>query len=192
MIREAWLLAATEMLRPHFRERADLEVPEVLVSTGWPSARGTASKNKVIGECWSGHGGKPQVFISPLIFDPVEALGVLVHELVHASVAGHGHGAVFSRPAKAMGLEGKMTRTHVGEELKAILLEIAAELGPYGHEELPALAAGEDAPKKQGTRMLKVVAACCGYTVRTTRKWLDEGLPSCPCGNRMEEADSGE
>lgn len=41
--------------------------------------------------------------------------------------------------------------------------------------------------KKQGTRLIKLMAAsCCGYVVRTTRKWLDEqGLPVCPHGNRM-------
>jgi hypothetical protein len=28
--------------------------------------------------------------------------------------------------------------------------------------------------------MIKLTAACCGYTVRTTRKWLDERYPLCP------------
>ena len=38
-----------------------------------------------------------------------------------------------------------------------------------------------------GSRMIKIVcdADGCGYTVRTTRKWIDVGLPTCPCGSAM-------
>ena len=42
-------------------------------------------------------------------------------------------------------------------------------------------------PGKQGTRMIKLTAACCGYTVRTTRKWLDQGYPLCPHGQPIHE-----
>ena len=35
--------------------------------------------------------------------------------------------------------------------------------------------------EKQGTRLLKCRCASCGYTVRTTRKWLDlAGPPTGP------------
>ena len=33
--------------------------------------------------------------------------------------------------------------------------------------------------------MIKLTAACCGYTVRTTRKWLDQGYPLCPYSQPM-------
>jgi hypothetical protein len=33
------------------------------------------------------------------------------------------------------------------------------------------------APGKQGTRLIKLTAACCGCTVRTTRKWVDLRYP---------------
>lgn len=36
--------------------------------------------------------------------------------------------------------------------------------------------------------MLKLVCPEDGYTVRTTRKWLEVGQPSCPCGLELEEA----
>lgn len=48
--------------------------------------------------------------------------------------------------------------------------------------------------KKQTTRMLKVVCpdeecphndAGSPYLVRTTRKWIECGLPACPCGAAM-------
>jgi len=36
--------------------------------------------------------------------------------------------------------------------------------------------------------MIKLTAACCGYTVRTTRKWADQGYyPLCPHGQPMHE-----
>jgi hypothetical protein len=44
------------------------------------------------------------------------------------------------------------------------------------------------AHKPQGTRMLKVQCGSCGYTVRTTAKWIEVGLPLCPCGCGMEVA----
>jgi hypothetical protein len=43
------------------------------------------------------------------------------------------------------------------------------------------------APGKQSTRLIKLTAACCGYTVRTTRKWVDQGYPLCPHGQPMHE-----
>jgi hypothetical protein len=60
---------------------------------------------------------------------------------------------------------------------------IVAELGPYPHAALkPGTRIG-----KQGTRMLKLICPIHGYTLRTTRKWLEElGFPSCPCGAEME------
>ncbi len=37
------------------------------------------------------------------------------------------------------------------------------------------------APRKQAARMLKCECQTCGYTVRTTRKWLETaGAPLCP------------
>jgi len=34
--------------------------------------------------------------------------------------------------------------------------------------------------------MIKVVCPEDGYIVRTTAKWLEVGMPSCPCGTQME------
>jgi hypothetical protein len=42
-------------------------------------------------------------------------------------------------------------------------------------------------PGKQGTRLIKLTAACCGCTVRTTRKWVDLRNPQCPHGQPMAE-----
>ena len=110
-------------------------------------------------------------------------LAVLTHELVHA-IVGHkaGHGPAFKQCAVALGLAGPMTATEAGPELRARLTVLAEHLGPYPHARLT----GTNGRKKQGTRMLKVVCPSCGYTVRTTQKWLDVGLPTCPCGSEMQ------
>jgi len=182
--REAWLLAAVELLTPAFAERG-ATVPEVRVSCGFPQGRA-----KAIGQCWYSAVDKViQIFISPELADPVRVLDVLVHELVHACLgAGKGHGKEFRALATAMGLEGKMTATVAGPALKEQLKALSKDLGTYPHAKLDRHAG----PKKQSTRMVKVQCTQegCeggGYTVRTTRKWLEVGMPACPAGCEMEE-----
>ena len=42
------------------------------------------------------------------------------------------------------------------------------------------------APKKQSSRLLKAECESCGYTVRVTRKWVDQvGAPHCPTHGEM-------
>lgn len=204
--REAWLIAAVEELRPMFAELGE-ELPTVRVSVGWPGGRG--NKSATIGQCWAKcmtADSVPQLFVSPVLDDGKRVLDVLAHELVHAvDDCKSGHRGRFAKVAKGIGLTGKMTATVAGDELKAKLATIADKLGTYPHARLsngapitPAKpgddpeADPEDDPTqgepKQGTRMLKVVCPDDGYTVRTTRKWLDVGLPSCPCGATMREA----
>lgn len=36
-----------------------------------------------------------------------------------------------------------------------------------------------------GSRMKKLECPKCGYTCRTTKKWLEKGLPTCPCGMKF-------
>ncbi|HDR9259641.1 TPA: transcription elongation protein SprT [Burkholderia vietnamiensis] len=40
-------------------------------------------------------------------------------------------------------------------------------------------------PPKQSTRLHKVCCADCGYTVRVTQRWIEEGLPHCPNHGEM-------
>ena len=185
--REEWLVAAVEALRPAFSALADVEIPAVRLSVGWPGGRG--SKGNVIGQAWAkaaAADGVAQVFISPVLDDAARVLDVLTHELVHVIDENKsGHRGNFARIAKAVGLEGKMTATVAGEALTALLAGIVADLGDYPHAALMSGAEGADGPKKQGTRMLKLEAECCGYVVRTTAKWIEVGMPSCPCGNTM-------
>lgn len=44
----------------------------------------------------------------------------------------------------------------------------------------------------QTTRMLKCVCGKCGYTARTTRKWIDlKGAPLCPCAGEAMDVSLG-
>lgn len=193
--REEWLVEAIAALTPLFEEN-EVTLPAVKVSVGWPGGQGR--KNSVIGQCWSPEvaaDAVSHVFISPVLDDSIRVLDVLAHELVHAVnfAAGDacGHKGAFVRIAKAIGLTGKMTATVAGDDLKEHLTAIAEDLGDYPHGALMAGAPGADGPKKQGTRMLKVVCAEDeDYKVRMTRKMIDDyGVPKCPChGEPMIEA----
>ena len=185
--REQWLLDCVLALRPDF-ERVGFPLPEkIRASCSWPSKSALAAKTRRIGECWSAEcsgDASFETFVSPVLTDPIEVSATLLHELVHSAVGLDAkHKGPFKTCAKAIGLEGKMTATHAGEELTARLREITDTLGPYPHAKLDK--SKSNAPKKQGTRMILVKCPECEYQVRTTQKWLDVGVPTCPCGAEM-------
>lgn len=184
--REQWLHTAVEdHLKPMFAAQ-EFDLPAVRVSTGWPSRGGTSTKKRVVGECWKAEvaeDGVSQIFISPVLASGVEVLAVLVHELVHAWDKGEsGHRGSFATACKALGLEGPWTSTHAGVDLTLALEGVVEVLGEYPHSKMtPTIQR-----KVQSTRMLKVVCPEDGYTIRTTKKWLEVGLPFCPCTAEME------
>lgn len=181
--REAWLNRALVELRPWFKDRAGVEVPsDARVSVGFP---GGGSARKRIGECWARSQSKDKVneiFISPVLSDPIRMLDVLVHEAVHAvDDCQSGHKEAFKRTALAVGLEGKMTATHAGEELKAELERIIKALPPLTHGALDL-----STRKKQPTRLVKLECDNCGMIIRTTAKWIEQtGNPACACGGHF-------
>ncbi len=132
--RELWLLKAIEThLRKLFKQHGS-DLPEVKVSVGLPSGRGS---KKAIGQHWSPEASddrKGTIFISPTIANSSVVLATLVHELVHAAVGNKaGHGPAFRKVAVAVGLTGKMTATYAGPELQKTLDRIIAEaLGRKG------------------------------------------------------------
>jgi hypothetical protein len=182
--REQWLEAAVRLMVPRF-EGKEYEVPGVKVSCGFPSGRALSRKKQAIGECWGKEitvDGVPQIFVSPIIKDPLETLAILTHEVVHAVVGSPAkHGSKFRKCALAVGLEGKMTATHAGDDLKETCVEWIKDLGQYPHAGLKPRARPD---KKQTTRMVKCECKKCGYTARVSRKWLDDaGAPLCPCNS---------
>lgn len=191
--REAWLEAAALDILTTYRHAFELHFGDlglehlrnIKVSTGFPSRGGLT---KVIGECWKSVAAADEVthhvFINPRLTDIVEVVATLAHEMVHAADDGeHKHKGLFVKCVRDLGLEGKATATVAGDEFAEYARGIDARIGSYPHVGLVPVMT----EKKQTTRMLKLEAACCGYVVRTTQKWLDIGSPSCPCGNEMEQ-----
>jgi hypothetical protein len=182
--REGWLTAAVEALRPLFAE-VGAEIPALRVSVGFP---GGGSARKRIGECWSTKSatdGVSNLFVSPVLDDRADVLAVLVHEIVHAvDDCQSGHKGAFTRMAKALGLEGKMTATVAGTALQERLARIATDLGAYPHG---AVRLGSRRTGKG--RMLKTECGECGFIGYTTRKWLDVyAVQPCACGGEIREA----
>lgn len=155
--REEWLVNASEHLADIVRQ-AGAECPPVAVSIGFPHRRGGVSSR--LGECWAGDlaaDGRPAVFISPILEDPIRILDVLLHELVHAAVGvACGHRGRFVTVARACGLEGKATATVAGPALRGRLLEVHEILGSLPHAALTPVNSSAGA----GSRLRLYVCGC--------------------------------
>lgn len=193
--RESWLAAAVEQLRPLFVAQGKPLPEKVRVTCGWPSKGGVSLKKIILGETWdpdqSGD-NSIEVFISPRHPEAVETLGTLAHELVHVALyaAGekkHGHGKSFRSLAEAIGLEGPWKQAVPGPTFRAVLADMAAALGAYPYSPLSVPVR----EKKQTTRMLKCKCPRCGYTLRTTQKWIDVAVPSCPADESLMTVEGG-
>jgi hypothetical protein len=180
--REDWLQDSIKALKETIFKDAGIQVPDVYVSVGFP--KGSRGKNKAIGQCHPSAlsaDEKAHIFIHPMLDESSRVMDVLIHELIHA-VDGckSGHKGAFKTMATKCGLVGKMTATEASPELKERLNAIAEELGEYPHAKLGEAGDGEGEGK--GSRLIKCECLSCGYTVRTTKKWIEQlGAPICPC-----------
>lgn len=181
--REEWLNTAVAELRPIF-DAVNFPLPSLIrVTCGFPSSRARAN-NAFIGEHWSpaaSNDNHHEILISPVVDDPVQVFATLVHELCHAATDGHGHDRVFTRCARSLWLEGKATATSAGDEFRANFSNLLESLGTYPHARLNI----EAIRRKQSTRMLKAACPACGYTVRLSKSWADQGLPVCPADSNQ-------
>lgn len=182
MNREEYLTQAMNLMAPLLEEHmpgCTDAIENWRVTCGFP---GGGSARTRIGECWdagASEGGTTEMFISPKLATQEDVDHVLLHEMIHAAVGNkHGHRGPFRTLAVAVGLEGKMTATTCGEALRERLNDILAPLGDYPHSTLNM--AGR---KKQTTRMVKLECKGCGYILRTSRKWIEVGIPTCCCGH---------
>lgn len=183
--REEWLMAAAGHISTRFNKSNYVVPGKVKASCGWPvGSRGTSKT--ILGQCWAPEAsadGSHEIFVAPLVSDPLIVLGVLAHELVHAAVGvKHGHKRPFIKACDTLGLTGKPTQAMPGPKLAAWIKDVLLpKLGPYPHAIL-----SDSARKKQTTRMVKLVCLETGYTVRTSRKWIEHGLPTSPAGHVMQ------
>jgi hypothetical protein len=186
--REGWMMEAVRRIAawmPANVADPTIVYPRIRISTGWPKGRGMG---KARGQCWGPSmvaDAVPAIFVSPAEDEPVTILGIIAHEMVHA--AGHySHRGSFVRVAGQLGFTAPFTDSSYRDPvLEARLVGLAEQLGPIDHGRVNATSRA----KVQGTRMLKLSCPEDGYTVRTTQKWLDVGLPTCPDGHEMERAE---
>jgi hypothetical protein len=185
MNREDWLnKVADKCLWPLIKARGGVHPDKIRISVGFP--KGSRGGQHSIGQCWSpAHSGDEtyEVFVSPVL-SADDAIHTLLHELIHASAGLKcKHKGAFKRLALAVGLEGKMTATEPGKELAAAIKGWLEKLPKYPHA--PMKISGASSTPKQGTRLIKCECTECGYTVRTTQKWIQVGAPHCPNHGEM-------
>jgi hypothetical protein len=138
-----------------------------------------------------------EINISAELIKTYDTGELLLHELAHAEnnfleiqdCSGRAHNKHFKSMAERLGLEVKPRDkavgygyTDLGPEGKSFLTKIAfkRELFELHRVQAGAKTAGP------GSRMLKCECPACGYVARITQKWIDAGLPTCPCGEEME------
>jgi hypothetical protein len=180
--RESWLRAATDELRSDFKKLGYSLPEKIRFAIAFTS---TGKRGHIPGECWHPEASDDQhyeVIIRADIAEPVEVLGVLMHELVHSLLPQAAkHGKEFRAVAHRIGLEGVMRHTKPTPLLKQRLQVIAANLGPLPHAKLN-FRGGSDVPTRQQTRHLKAECGAkgCGYRVQISAKWAKAALPVCP------------
>ena len=182
--REAWLNTITNrFIRPLFASKgytipANVRLSCSLASSGIHTKK--HQKKFTLGECYSPTASSDntiEIMIVPTLADSARVIDVLVHELCHATVGNkEGHNKVFGNCARAVGLEGKLTSTHAGEWLSALISQWVEAEGEYPHAKLST------GYKKQTTRLHKCDCAG-GDTMRISSKWLKIATPRCPLGH---------
>lgn len=103
---EVWLNEAVELLRPVFAE-AGYEIPPVYVSVGFSTyGYKPGAKKNIIGVChasWMTMDGINEIYITPLVTEPVDVIALLVHELIHAvDDCKSSHGPGFQKISRAL------------------------------------------------------------------------------------------
>ncbi len=75
MNREGWLTEVAKQMEPIF---SGYKLPAYRVTCGWPCKNALGARTKRVGECHgvaSSTGGNFELFISPLLADPLEVSG---------------------------------------------------------------------------------------------------------------------
>lgn len=182
--REGWLTAAMQHLESTLLVEHEHLLPQVRVSCGFPYRM----QGKAIGQCWSSQNSEDEtfeLFVSPVLVDPVTVLATLLHEMIHAAVGTEcGHKGEFRKLALAVGFRGKMTATVVeeGTLLHDTLSELAEKLGPYPHG---ALRPAAHASKPNGWARFESQNDPTYRVVANLRKVEENGAPFDPWGAVM-------
>ena len=187
MNREQWLTEMAKEMEPLYKLKG-YPLSGYRLTCSWPVQRAVSTKGRRLGECHApvtSKSGVAEIYISPLLYDPLEVSGVVCHELIHAAVGVEAqHKGKFIAACKNLGLtKGKPTSAMPGDRLNDQLKKIIERLGPYPH-------AGVELKmrevKKSSGSGIKVKCGACGCNFRMSPKWLNEsGAPTCGCGELM-------
>ncbi|PZQ21155.1 MAG: transcription elongation protein SprT [Sphingopyxis macrogoltabida] len=215
MNRETWLNELAALMAPRFEELG-YPLPRFRVAVGWTSAGKSTRVAGECWHSSASADATFEILIAPLIDESMAIAGTLAHELTHAAVGfQHKHNGPFAKVCLALGLRRPMTATTPGPAFIEWAQPFIDQLGPIPHARIdlaPAPrpvrpgadndneGATEDAPEfgssnakpKQSARLLKAICLSdregesCGYTVRITKKWVNElGAPCCPVHGPM-------
>lgn len=184
--REQWLNAAVDELRPMFQALAPHPAAQrIRVTCGYPS---NWKRSKALGECHPATNSADnhyEILIAPTLAKPRDVFAVLVHEVAHTCAGQMNHGRLFGQTCEALGLIPHATKgykaTSPSDAFDDLFAGIVESLGDYPHAELSTAGA-----KVQATRLLKCFCPSCGYTFRTTAKWMLVGMPTCVCGDTFK------
>jgi hypothetical protein len=184
--REEWLNGMAGRL---LDEYGIADPPAIRVSCGWGGAAPGGRVDCVRGVCYSEDSSADktrEIFISPMLAEPLAVAQALAHELVHALVGfGAGHGPTFAEFGHTVGLAGAPEQMIPGSELTDKIMEWITGMPEYPHAVLapPPPEPPPPAPTPpQPTRLLKGMCPSCEYVIRVTLKWASRGMPTCYCG----------
>jgi hypothetical protein len=171
--RETYLAAAAVALQHEVFPAAKIEAADwsqrkYRVSCGFPIGyRGSRTGKIALGQAFDpsiSADGTFEVFINPILDNPLDVIAVLAHELGHVWAGIQcGHRGEFARVSRAIGLVGPLTATVPSSDLRTKLQGIVEVLGSYPHAKVDP-----NARKKQGTRLLKLQCGSCGWTARVS------------------------
>ncbi len=189
--REDWLTASIASLRPIFSGHGITLPARIRATCGLPS---TFTRSGTLAECWADSDsadGTHEIMISPTLADPAQVLAQLIGALAHAAPGAMSHTSnTYMEAAANLGLcpTGETWRQVQGaEDFPQAYAGVLSALGAYPHAPLNV-----GTKKTQSTRMLKLTCPLCGYTLRTSGKWLATGLPVCHDGTEFQAETSEE
>jgi hypothetical protein len=194
--RKAWLHYIAQHMAPAFEQLGAPLPAQLRIAIGFTSS---GRRSRHISECWDNQCSADrhfEIFIRPDLSESQEPMPMQVAAAwamswyTPAIGVAAGHGQEFRRVARGIGLVGQMAATTTGPEFEQALRPILAAAGPLPHGRL-RLAVGASSHSSRGkkpySRQSKCACSNCGYTVHTTRKWLDlAGAPLCPRHGQMD------
>lgn len=188
MTREEWLIKAIEMIDDEiFNGNLGSKETKYQVSMGWTKSA------RALGETIYPYDGEDvteddffpvTVHVRCDIKDPVQILGVLVHECIHAFMNIKGHGKDFKHEAMRVGFEKPITQYHPSPELVSACENIYKKLGEFPGKAVHI----HKIEKEKKTNTVIFFCPECGFEAKTNKKMFEkhgQGIPTCPCGAKM-------